>query len=147
MKPDVFILFFPVHSFIRKKPPPKRRQSGFRQRPVHPVIILQPGAGCCSSGKSTPTGQKLSAFHEEIQPNGSYLMSGNRISVKTLDLNCEFERIADQLDEIVNNIFWKAVRKEVCPQKEELRKSEISKSEYRLLIKQKITWISIKTWL
>ena len=35
----------------------------------------------------------------------SYLMSGNRISVKTLDLNCEFERIADQLDEIVNNIF------------------------------------------
>ena len=42
---------------------------------------------------------------EEIQPNGSYLMSGNRISVKTLDLNCEFERIADQLDEIVNNIF------------------------------------------
>ena len=28
MKPDVFILFFPVHSFIRKKPPPKRRQSG-----------------------------------------------------------------------------------------------------------------------
>ena len=42
---------------------------------------------------------------EEIQPNGSYLMSGNRISVKTLDLNCEFERIVDQLDEIVNNIF------------------------------------------
>ena len=42
---------------------------------------------------------------EEIQPNGSYLMSGNRISVKTLDLNCEFEQIADQLDEIVNNIF------------------------------------------
>ena len=42
---------------------------------------------------------------EEIQPNGSYLMSGNRISVKTPDLNCEFERIADQLDEIVNNIF------------------------------------------
>ena len=42
---------------------------------------------------------------EEIHPNGSYLMSGNRISVKTLDLNCEFERIADQLDEIVNSMF------------------------------------------
>ncbi len=41
---------------------------------------------------------------EEIQLNGSYLMSGDRISVKTLDLNCEFERIADQLDEIVNNM-------------------------------------------
>ena len=42
---------------------------------------------------------------EEIHPNGAYLMSGNRISVKTLDLNCEFERIADQLDEIVNSAF------------------------------------------
>ena len=42
---------------------------------------------------------------EEIHPNGSYLMSGNRISVKTLDLNCEFERIADQLDHIVNSAF------------------------------------------
>ena len=42
---------------------------------------------------------------EEIQPNGSYLMSGNRISVKTLDLNCEFERIADQLDEIVKSVL------------------------------------------
>lgn len=42
---------------------------------------------------------------EEIHPNGSYLMSGNKISVKTLNLNCEFERIADQLDEIVNNTF------------------------------------------
>ena len=40
-----------------------------------------------------------------INENGSYLMSGNRISVKKQDLNCEFERIADQLDEIVNNIF------------------------------------------
>ena len=27
---------------------------------------------------------------EEIQPNNTYMMSGNRISVKTLDLNCEF---------------------------------------------------------
>lgn len=43
--------------------------------------------------------------NEEIHPNGSYLMSGNRISVKTLDLSCEFERIADQLDEIINNTF------------------------------------------
>ena len=42
---------------------------------------------------------------EEIHPNGSYLMSGNRISVKTLNLNCEYERIADQLDDIVNSAF------------------------------------------
>ena len=42
---------------------------------------------------------------EEIHPNGSYLMSGNRISVKTLDLNCEFEQIANQLDAIIDGTF------------------------------------------
>ena len=42
---------------------------------------------------------------EEIHPNGSYLMSGNRITVKTLDLNCGFEQITDQLDAIIDSVF------------------------------------------
>lgn len=42
---------------------------------------------------------------ETIQPDGVYKMSGNKISVKTLDLNCEFSTIAAQLNEIVNNHF------------------------------------------
>jgi 5-methylcytosine-specific restriction enzyme subunit McrC len=42
---------------------------------------------------------------EEIQPDGVYQMSGNRISVKTLDLNREFSEIAAQLDEIANEHF------------------------------------------
>lgn len=37
---------------------------------------------------------------EEIQPDGVYQMSGNQISVKTLDLNQPFEAIRSQLDEI-----------------------------------------------
>lgn len=37
---------------------------------------------------------------EQIQPEQEYRMSGNRISVKTLDLNCGFPEIAKQLDEI-----------------------------------------------
>lgn len=42
---------------------------------------------------------------EEIQPDGSYMMSGNKISVKTLDLNCEFSEIKKQLDEIADDTF------------------------------------------
>ena len=42
---------------------------------------------------------------ETIQPDNTYLMSGNRISVKTLDLNMEFVKIASQLNEIVGEHF------------------------------------------
>jgi len=40
-----------------------------------------------------------------IQPNQEYRMSGNTISVKTLDLNCEFAKVSAQLKEIVNEYF------------------------------------------
>ena len=39
----------------------------------------------------------------EIQPDSDYVMSGNRISVKTLDLNHDFEIIRNQLDDIVDS--------------------------------------------
>lgn len=42
---------------------------------------------------------------EEIQPDGVYQMSGNQISVKTLDLNMEFEEIRKQLDAIAVSHF------------------------------------------
>ena len=42
---------------------------------------------------------------EEIYPNNEYQMSGNKITVRTLDLNCEFENIAAQLDEIAKKHF------------------------------------------
>ena len=42
---------------------------------------------------------------DEIQPNNTYMMSGNKISVKTLDLNCEFSEIAAQLNKIVDDHF------------------------------------------
>nr|WP_306792746.1 5-methylcytosine-specific restriction endonuclease system specificity protein McrC [Collinsella urealyticum] len=46
---------------------------------------------------------------EEIQPDGVYQMSGNQISVRTLDLNRKFSEIAAQLDEIANAHFSKEV--------------------------------------
>lgn len=44
---------------------------------------------------------------ETIHPNNEYKMSGNRISVRTLDLNCEFSEITAQLNKIVENHFGK----------------------------------------
>lgn len=38
---------------------------------------------------------------EKLLPNHTYQMSGNKISVKTLDLSRDFGKIAEQLDEIV----------------------------------------------
>jgi len=42
---------------------------------------------------------------ETIQPDNSYRMSGNKISVRTLDLNCEFPVIVAQLNSIVGEHF------------------------------------------
>ena len=45
------------------------------------------------------------ATDEAIQPDNCYMMSGNQISVKTLDLNREFPEIAAQLNAIVTEHF------------------------------------------
>lgn len=45
---------------------------------------------------------------EEIQPDNTYQMSGNRIGVHTLDLNRKFPEIASQLDRIVLEHFGNA---------------------------------------
>lgn len=42
---------------------------------------------------------------EEIQPDNSYQMSGNKISVRPLDLNRDFTEIAKQLDAIAKEHF------------------------------------------
>lgn len=47
------------------------------------------------------------ATDEAIQPDNSYQMSGNKISVKTLDLNRDFSEIATQLNAIVDEHFEK----------------------------------------
>ena len=42
---------------------------------------------------------------EEVQPEGSYRMSGNEIFVRTLKLNGDFHQIAGQLDGIAETVF------------------------------------------
>ncbi len=48
------------------------------------------------------------ATEEAVQPDCVYQMSGNQITVKTLDLNCEFPQIAAQLRAIVRDHFGNA---------------------------------------
>ncbi len=42
---------------------------------------------------------------ETVQPDESYSMSGNRIDVRTLDLNCDFLEIKAQLNHIAEEFF------------------------------------------
>ena len=43
--------------------------------------------------------------NEEIQPDETYQMSGNEISVRTLDLNVPFVEIKESLDGIIQEYF------------------------------------------
>ena len=43
---------------------------------------------------------------EAVQPDVSYKMSGNRITVETLDLNNDFPFISKQLDSIVAHYLF-----------------------------------------
>jgi 5-methylcytosine-specific restriction enzyme subunit McrC len=42
---------------------------------------------------------------ESEQPNNTYMMSGNKITVRTLDLNLEFQEIAEELNKIAYEHF------------------------------------------
>ena len=54
----------------------------------------------------TVSGMLLYARTDEtIQPDNVYQMSGNKISVRTLDLNCKFSVIAEQLKAILDEHF------------------------------------------
>ncbi|WP_408893337.1 hypothetical protein [Methanobrevibacter gottschalkii] len=44
-----------------------------------------------------------SRTNENIQPDSDYMMSGNKISMKTPDPNHDFEMIKQQLDKIATD--------------------------------------------
>ena len=59
-----------------------------------------------TSNSGNVAGVLLYAKTDEIVlPNNDYKMGGNQISVKTLDLDCEFAEIKRQLDDIVQRYF------------------------------------------
>ncbi len=57
-------------------------------------------------GDGSVSGMLLYAKTDEtITPNNEFVMNGNKISVRTLDLNLMFSDISLQLDEIVHKHF------------------------------------------
>lgn len=59
-----------------------------------------------AAGTGDVSGMLLYARTDEaIVPDCSFIMGGNEIAVKTLDLNTEFSRIASQLDRIAGKYF------------------------------------------
>mgnify|MGYP003289013005 CR=1 FL=1 len=58
------------------------------------------------------SGMLLYANTDGENPNKKYLMDGNKISVKTLDLDCEFENVRKQLDAIVE--AWMEGKGMIC---------------------------------
>jgi 5-methylcytosine-specific restriction enzyme subunit McrC len=69
--------------------------------------VKNQAASCAAKGDDkTVSGMLLYAKTDEaISPEGSYLLSGNCISVRALDLNREFASIRGQLDGIVDDSF------------------------------------------
>lgn len=60
----------------------------------------------CADQEKQVSGMLLYAkTDEEIVPDQTYQMSGNKIAVMTLDLNCDFSVIAAQLDRIVTEFL------------------------------------------
>ena len=61
----------------------------------------------------TVSGMLLYAKTDEtIHPDNIYQMHGNQISVKTLDLNCTFDKIAEQIDYVVESHFERVKKNE-----------------------------------
>ncbi len=87
-------------------------QEHFGARTVHSANLYQIFAYVKNEQASLPaaapavSGMLLySRTDEALQPDATYLMSGNRISVRTLDLNQDFGEIRRQLDGIVAQNF------------------------------------------
>ena len=76
----------------------------FHSHNMYQIFTYVKNYDVCKDG--SVSGMLLYAKTDEtITPNSDFVMSGNKISVKTLDLNLQFSDIAAQLDAIVKGEF------------------------------------------
>lgn len=76
----------------------------FHSHNMYQIFTYVKNYDICKDG--SVSGMLLYAKTDEaITPNNDFVMSGNKISVKTLDLNLQFTDIAAQLDTIVEDEF------------------------------------------
>ena len=78
----------------------------FRSGCLTAIVMQQYVKNLDTENTGNVSGMLLYAKTDEIVlPNNSYKMSGNIISVKTLDLDCDFSEIRKQLDDILFEYF------------------------------------------
>lgn len=88
-------------------------QSRFGARTIHSANLYQIFTYVKNRQEALGPGHEVSGMllyaqtDEDVQPSGSYLMSGNRIEVRTLALDREFAEIAATLDGIAEDHFAK----------------------------------------
>lgn len=70
---------------------------------------------CDKKADGSVSGILLYANTDGDNPDKDYYLSGNKISVKTLDLNCDFPKVQEQLDYIVSN--WMSENSLICEKK------------------------------
>lgn len=84
-------------------------KSPFTARTIHSANLYQIFAYVknwpAAQGESVAGMLLYAGTDDEIQPNNDYQISGNEISVKTLDLDCNFSLISAQLDAIAERYF------------------------------------------
>jgi 5-methylcytosine-specific restriction enzyme subunit McrC len=111
MQSDITLSYEEKTLIIDAKCYTKNTQSQFDKRTIHSGNLYQ-----IFTYVKNKTLQKGFTDHEvsglllyaktadEIQPDSDFSMSGNKTSVKTLDLNQPFDDIANQLDKIAENL-------------------------------------------
>ena len=110
MKSDVLLSYGGREMIIDAKYYAHSLQSNFDTKTIHSANLYQIFAYVKNLAairrNDTVAGMLLYAMtDEEIVPDEDYQMSGNQISVKTLDLGQEFSFIKEQLDRIVTKFF------------------------------------------
>ena len=113
MQSDITLSYGKKTLIIDTKCYAKNTQSQFDRRTIHSANLYQ--IFTYVKNKTLQTGftdHEVSGLllyartADEIQPDGDFSMSGNKISVKTLDLNQPFDKIAEQLNTVAQTLKY-----------------------------------------
>lgn len=111
MQTDIFLSYEENVLIIDAKYYKNTVQTYYDKQTLHSANLYQiftyvKNEAIVKEAKRTVSGMLLYAkVDEDLALDSVYQMSGNKISVKTLDLNCEFNQIAEQLNSIVFEHF------------------------------------------
>lgn len=109
MKTDITLTFGNNILIIDAKYYNHTTQSRFDKKTLHSNNLYQIFTyvkNKAYNNQNTVSGMILYAKTEEtVQPNNSYSMSGNKIAVRVLDLDCDFSIVKKQLNRIATEFF------------------------------------------